>query len=183
MRQAFQSDNLLCSPHPLTSGSWGGEKVFLRDQVLEVRNVEGRILVARKPRRHDEWDPPIYLVLCRPRSSSASRVTAGAFGFLTLTQWADLHLRLPSFLGACLNSPRMGCFALLADQFALLFVLSPVDLAFGAGICCGVSGSVAVPPCVQSSKPATIGRSAPETATLTAAPTFAAKMKPWSASA
>ena len=34
-------------------------KVFLRDQVLEVRNVEGRIHVARKPRRHDEWDPPI----------------------------------------------------------------------------------------------------------------------------
>ncbi|MGB9392473.1 MAG: hypothetical protein WCB70_21140, partial [Xanthobacteraceae bacterium] len=33
--------------------------MFLRHQVLEVRNVEGRIHVARKPRRHDEWDPPI----------------------------------------------------------------------------------------------------------------------------
>ena len=43
----------------VTSGSWDGEKVFFRDQVLEVRNVEGRIHVARKPRRHDEWDPPI----------------------------------------------------------------------------------------------------------------------------
>ena len=43
----------------VTSGSWDREKVFLRDQVLEVRNVEGRIHVARKPRRHDEWDPPI----------------------------------------------------------------------------------------------------------------------------
>jgi len=43
----------------VTSGSWEGEKVFLRDQVLEVRNVEGRLHVARKARRHDDWDPPI----------------------------------------------------------------------------------------------------------------------------
>jgi hypothetical protein len=43
----------------LTSRSWEGEKVFLRDQVLEARNVDGRIQVARKPRHHDEWDPPI----------------------------------------------------------------------------------------------------------------------------
>jgi hypothetical protein len=41
----------------VTSASWDAEKVFLRDQVLEVRNVEGRIHVARKPRHHDEWDP------------------------------------------------------------------------------------------------------------------------------
>jgi hypothetical protein len=27
--------------------------------VLEVRNVDGRIHVARKERRPDEWDPPI----------------------------------------------------------------------------------------------------------------------------
>jgi hypothetical protein len=31
----------------------------LRDQVLEVRNVDGRLHVARKERRPDEWDPPI----------------------------------------------------------------------------------------------------------------------------
>ena len=37
----------------LTSRSWEGEKVFLRDQVLEARNVDGRIQVARKP-RHQE---------------------------------------------------------------------------------------------------------------------------------
>ena len=43
----------------VTSGSWDREKVFFRDQVLEVRNVEGRIHIARKERRHDEWDPPI----------------------------------------------------------------------------------------------------------------------------
>jgi hypothetical protein len=41
------------------SGSWEGEKVFLPDQVPEVRNVEGRLHVARKERRPEEWDPPI----------------------------------------------------------------------------------------------------------------------------
>jgi hypothetical protein len=41
----------------VTSGSWDGEKVILKDQVLEVRNVEGRLHIARKPRHHDEWDP------------------------------------------------------------------------------------------------------------------------------
>jgi hypothetical protein len=43
----------------VTSGSWDGEKVILRDQMLEVRNVEGRLHIARKPRHHDEWNPPI----------------------------------------------------------------------------------------------------------------------------
>jgi hypothetical protein len=41
----------------VTSGSWSGEKVILRDQVLEVRNVDGRLHIARKPRHYDEWDP------------------------------------------------------------------------------------------------------------------------------
>ena len=27
------------------------------DQVLEVRNVDGRLHIARKPREYDEWDP------------------------------------------------------------------------------------------------------------------------------
>jgi hypothetical protein len=43
----------------VTSGSWDGEKVILKDQVLEVRNVDSRLHVARKERRPDEWDPPI----------------------------------------------------------------------------------------------------------------------------
>jgi hypothetical protein len=43
----------------VTSGSWDGEKVILRDQVLEVRNVVRRLHIARKPRLYDEWDPPI----------------------------------------------------------------------------------------------------------------------------
>jgi hypothetical protein len=43
----------------VTAGSWEGEKVFARSEVLEVRNVDGPLHVARKPRHHDEWDPPI----------------------------------------------------------------------------------------------------------------------------
>jgi len=35
-----------------------GEKVILKDQVLEVRNVDGRLHVARKAKKPDEWDPP-----------------------------------------------------------------------------------------------------------------------------
>jgi hypothetical protein len=41
----------------VTSGSWDGVKVILRDQVLEVRNVDGRLHIARKPREYDEWEP------------------------------------------------------------------------------------------------------------------------------
>jgi len=41
----------------VTSKSWEGEKVILKDQVLEIRNVDGRLHVARKPRHHDEWGP------------------------------------------------------------------------------------------------------------------------------
>ncbi len=43
----------------VTSGSWEGEKVFSRNQVLELRNFEGRLHVSRKERHHDDWDPPI----------------------------------------------------------------------------------------------------------------------------
>jgi hypothetical protein len=43
----------------VTSGSWEGEKVLFRNEVLEVRNVDSRLHVSRKERRHDEWDPPI----------------------------------------------------------------------------------------------------------------------------
>jgi hypothetical protein len=41
----------------VTSGSWDGEKVMLRDQVLDANNVDGRLHVPRKPREYDEWDP------------------------------------------------------------------------------------------------------------------------------
>jgi hypothetical protein len=43
----------------ITSGSWDNEKVILPNEVVEVRNVNGRLHVARKPRRHDEWGPYI----------------------------------------------------------------------------------------------------------------------------
>jgi hypothetical protein len=35
----------------VTSGSWEGEKVFLRDQALEVRNADGWLRVARHDAR------------------------------------------------------------------------------------------------------------------------------------
>lgn len=60
----------------VTSGSWDGEKVILRDQVLEVRNVEGRLHIARKPRGYDEWDP--YVPPYDPYGQGA-RVTDDSF--------------------------------------------------------------------------------------------------------
>ncbi len=38
----------------VTSNSWDHERVFLRNQVLEVRNVDGQLHVARNQCRHDE---------------------------------------------------------------------------------------------------------------------------------
>ncbi|MGA7232097.1 MAG: hypothetical protein WBX95_14350 [Xanthobacteraceae bacterium] len=43
----------------VTSGFWEDEKVFLRDQALEVRNAEGRLHLAREERQPDEWNPEI----------------------------------------------------------------------------------------------------------------------------
>jgi len=43
----------------VTSGSWDGEKVFLKDQVIEIRhaNADSRLHVARKTGHAVEWDP------------------------------------------------------------------------------------------------------------------------------
>jgi hypothetical protein len=42
----------------VTSGSWDGEKVFLRISARGPQ-VDGRLHVARKTRHPDECDPPI----------------------------------------------------------------------------------------------------------------------------
>ena len=44
----------------VASGSWDGEKVFLKDQVLKVRHAiaDARLHVARKTKAPDDWDPP-----------------------------------------------------------------------------------------------------------------------------
>jgi hypothetical protein len=44
----------------VTSGSWDGEKIIFRDQVLEVRHAvpDARLHVARKTKAPDDWDPP-----------------------------------------------------------------------------------------------------------------------------
>jgi hypothetical protein len=41
----------------VTSGSWDGEKVILPDPVLEVRNGDGRLHIARKPLHHRQGEP------------------------------------------------------------------------------------------------------------------------------
>ena len=43
----------------VTSNLWDNAKVIGKDEVLEVRNVDGRLYVARMPRFHNDWDPPI----------------------------------------------------------------------------------------------------------------------------
>jgi hypothetical protein len=43
----------------LTSLLWPEPKVLLRDEVLEVRNVERSLHIARKVRSRDEWDPKV----------------------------------------------------------------------------------------------------------------------------
>jgi hypothetical protein len=44
----------------VTSGSWDGEKIFLRDQVLEVRFAiaDTRLHVPRKTKEPNDWDRP-----------------------------------------------------------------------------------------------------------------------------
>ena len=42
-----------------TSSLWEDAKVIGKHEVLKVRNVDGRLHVARKELRPDEWDPPI----------------------------------------------------------------------------------------------------------------------------
>ncbi len=52
-------ERLLDGKMRVTSNSWGREGVLPGAQVLEVRNVDGRLHVARKERRHDQWDLPV----------------------------------------------------------------------------------------------------------------------------
>ncbi len=42
-----------------TAKIWPDAKVLGRNEVIEIRNVDGQIRVARKERRHDEWDQPV----------------------------------------------------------------------------------------------------------------------------
>jgi hypothetical protein len=60
----------------VTSTSWDGERVLMRDQVLEVRNAtaDGRLRIARKVKHHDDWDPPIV-----PYDPHGPGVTGNAF--------------------------------------------------------------------------------------------------------
>jgi len=42
-----------------TSLLWPEPKVILKGEVLEIRNVDGVLHIARKARKPDEWDPPL----------------------------------------------------------------------------------------------------------------------------
>ena len=50
------AERLLEGKMRVTSNSFADEKVLAPDHVLEVRNVSGRLHVARKERHPDEWD-------------------------------------------------------------------------------------------------------------------------------
>jgi hypothetical protein len=43
----------------VTASTWASENVILKGEVLEVRNVDGQVRVARKAKHHDDRDPPI----------------------------------------------------------------------------------------------------------------------------
>jgi hypothetical protein len=55
----------------ITSGSWNGEKIFLKDQVIEVRHANALGCIARKTKAPDEWTH---------RSRHQPLVTTGAAG-------------------------------------------------------------------------------------------------------
>jgi hypothetical protein len=38
---------------------WPEPKVILKDEVLEIRNADGSLHIARKPRKPDEWNSPL----------------------------------------------------------------------------------------------------------------------------
>jgi hypothetical protein len=42
-----------------TARNWSDAKAIGRNEVIELRNVDGQIRIARKARYHDDWDPPI----------------------------------------------------------------------------------------------------------------------------
>jgi hypothetical protein len=66
----------------VTSGSWDGEKVFLKDQVLKVwhANADAGLHVARKTKA-DDWDPPYESYdpqwSVRPSDAKPSATTIG----------------------------------------------------------------------------------------------------------
>jgi hypothetical protein len=44
---------------PVTPKLWEDTKLIGKSEVLEVRNDEGRLHIARRPCRHGEWDRPV----------------------------------------------------------------------------------------------------------------------------
>jgi hypothetical protein len=40
---------------------WEAPKVILKNEMLEIRNVDGSLHIARKVKHYDEWDPQLEL--------------------------------------------------------------------------------------------------------------------------
>jgi hypothetical protein len=56
--------------------------LILRGEVLEVRNIDGRLHVARKERHRDEWDPPVPVYdRCWPGNETLGVLHLGRFHF------------------------------------------------------------------------------------------------------
>jgi hypothetical protein len=47
----------------VTSVLWHKPKVILKDEVLVIRNVDGRLQLARMRKYHDDWNPKIELTI------------------------------------------------------------------------------------------------------------------------
>jgi hypothetical protein len=58
----------------VTSLLWPEPKVILKDEVLEIRNVDGRLHIACKPRDPDEWNPRSSLMTLAPGTAATDKV-------------------------------------------------------------------------------------------------------------
>ncbi len=70
---SFVIERLLDRKMRVASSSRNQEGVLSGEQVLEIRDVSGRLHVARRERRHDEWDPPVerYDPMRRARATTS----------------------------------------------------------------------------------------------------------------
>jgi hypothetical protein len=82
----------------VTSLLWEAPKVILRGEVLEARNVDGRLHIARKPRHHDDQclsavNVNIELFCAAARGGSAVDMTENVLEKLGTTEGTTLALK------------------------------------------------------------------------------------------
>jgi hypothetical protein len=60
----------------ITSLLWPEPKVILKGEVLEIRNADGSLHLARKPRHHDDQDPLVEVLMTLvPVTAATDKVT------------------------------------------------------------------------------------------------------------